>query len=507
MLLTAVFVVFAAMCRGQSPGDAKTTLDGIKEDGTARHDIAGNGVQKIETDMAESGAVHEKMGVDQAQLVENDSGDMTRYEEEFELDESAEETPEGAEETPESADETPESAEESAESADEDSAEPTPDEDGDVPDNDDKAGEVRENTDLDVNKLMGMEEVVDGSEREEVSVEDGDDMIDDENAESEGDEDGDGDGDELETSMHKKKKKGKKSKKGKKGKNGKKGKGAKLGKLRKITLIVSSKTTAQVWRNFRIVGRCNAWRRAERMVFKARVGDSITIFSKGWTSGGKRIFGVAAIIKPGGKRWFVTGGRGGGAFRAISVRRLKAMGKKRKLDLRRPKAKMCFLRRPVVVTQKTKSRMAKGPSADLLYSKKARYVWARGAKATEPIGLRFVVGPRRCKKPKPTKKPTPTEKPTPGGARCACRVVRSASKGECFEFRNKRFSEIANKVGGCRRRTCGLKYECMQPGRRSRLLCVRRFARFEVRPVGPAFRGKCKNVRLRPAQPYYAPYA
>lgn len=331
-----------------------------------------------------------------------------------------------------------------------------------------EAYEEKEETNFDVDALLSGSQIVGYSEREDIELDNGED--DDGGSEDET-------GTELFTTMHKKA-----------------GKGT-LGKVRTITVIVASKTTVQVCRNFKLVGRTKAWTNAKQIVFKARVGDSITILSKGL----KRFYGVAAMIKQGGKRWYTTAGPGGRAFKAIG---LKALQKMKKGDLRSPRRKMCFLRYPYAVKDQ-RTRKARSKTAAVLFKKRARYVWARGAKSTDVIGVRFVVGGDRCKKPKP--KPTP--KPTAGAARCACRVVRSESKGDCLGFRNKRFTEIANKVGPCRKRKCGLKYECVQPGRRSKIVCVRRFARFEVRPVGPQSKGRCKNVPVRPAQPYYAPYS
>lgn len=327
------------------------------------------------------------------------------------------------------------------------------------------AFDEKEKTDFDVDTLLSGSEGVGELDREDIEVDEGEDSSESEEVEAESD---------MQTVTHKKK-------------------GPKhVGKVRKVTLVVASKTSVQVWRNFKLVGRAKSWRTAEEMVFKARVGDSITILSSGW----KSFYGVAAMVRPGGKRWYVTGGRGRRAFKAIG---LKALRRMKKADLRSPRRKMCFLRYPYAVKEQRGKRFAKGGKASLLFKKRAKYVWARGSTADQVIGVRFVVGGDRCGKPTP--------RPTPGGARCACRVVRTGSKGDCLEFHNRRFSGIPNKVGACRPRKCGLKYECMQPGRRSKILCVRRFARFEVRPVGPLSKGRCKNVPLRPAQPYYAPYS
>lgn len=327
------------------------------------------------------------------------------------------------------------------------------------------AFDENETTEFNVDDVMSGLPTVQDTDREDIEVDDGEDSDD-------GSEDEAASG--LTTTMHKQPAK------------------KPVGKLRTVKVIVASKTIAQVWRNFKLVGRARSWKAADEVTFKARVGDSITILSKGW----KNFFGVAAMIKPGGKRWYMTAGPGGRAFKAIGLKALKQM---KKADLRSPRRKMCFLRYPYAVKPQRGPRYANNTKATLLFKRRAKYVWARGAKANEVIGVRFLVGGDRCKKPSAT--------PKPGAARCACRVVRSGSKSDCLEFRNKRFSGIANKVGACRRRKCGLKYECVQPGRRSKVLCVRRFARFEVRSAGPAPNGKCRNVPLRPAQPYYAPYS
>lgn len=274
-----------------------------------------------------------------------------------------------------------------------------------------------------------------------------------------------------------------------------------LRNVRKVRVFVASKTTVGVWRNFKAVGNSKTWKNAVELRLKARVGDSITLISKGR----KRHFGIAAMIHDGRNHWFRTGGRGGRAFKAIELTALK---KKMKPDLRRPGRKMCYLRYPYIVTpQRGRGiRYARNGKAKVLYRYGAQYVWARSASYRAKIGVRFVVGGVRCKRPRPSKKPSPSPK-VGIVARCACRAVRTGSKGECFEFRNKRFSELANKVAPCRRGVCGLKYECVQPGSRSRIVCVRRFARYDVRSIGPVFKGKCRNVPLRSAQPYYAPYS
>lgn len=273
---------------------------------------------------------------------------------------------------------------------------------------------------------------------------------------------------------------------------------------RKVKLVVASKTTVEVWRNFNLVGSVKSWKRAVKFLFKARIGDSITLNSKGF---GKH-FGIAAIIYTGGKRCYVTGGHGRHVFKAIGLKRLKRMNKP---DLRTPRRGMCYLRHPYTVKHQRgrRTRFATKGKALYLLRHKAKYVWARWAMQNDVVGLRFVVGGDRCNKPKPSNKPSPTPSPKAGGGgtRCACRVVPGVARSECLEFRNKRFSEMANKVGSCYRRECRLKYECVEPGRKSRIVCVRRFARYEVRSVGPMFKGKCKNVQLRPAQPYYAPYS
>lgn len=281
---------------------------------------------------------------------------------------------------------------------------------------------------------------------------------------------------------------------------------AKSNPLRIVRVIVASKTFAKVYRNFQLIGRVRKWRGAQEFVCAARKGDSITILSKGLTTKKGKYFGIAAMVRPGGKRWFMTGGRGRRAFKAISLRTVIRL---KKADLRKPRQKMCYLRFPYTITHQRRGRYATNKVAKRLFKAGGKYVWARKARVTDVIGVRFMVGGDGCNKPKPSKKPSasPSPKNVVGGARCACRVVRSRTKGECFEFRNAKFSGIPYKVGACRRRVCGLKYECVAPGRRSRILCLRRVARYEVRSVGPVFKGKCKNVPLKPVQPYYAPYS
>lgn len=273
---------------------------------------------------------------------------------------------------------------------------------------------------------------------------------------------------------------------------------------RKVKVVVAAKTTVEVWKNFKLVGSVKSWRRAVKFLFKARIGDSITLVSKGF----KKHFGIAAIIYTGGKRCYVTGGHGRHFFKAIGLKTLKRL---KKPDLRTSRRGMCYLRHPYTVKHQRgrRTRFATKGMALYLLRHKAKYVWARGARSNDPVCLRFVVGGDRCNKPKPSKKPSPSPIPKAGGggARCPCRVVPGATRSECFEFRNKQFSEVPNKVGSCYRRQCGLKYECVEPGRSSRIVCVRQFARYEVRSVGPMFKGKCKNVRLRTAQPFYAPYS
>lgn len=273
---------------------------------------------------------------------------------------------------------------------------------------------------------------------------------------------------------------------------------------RKVKVVVASKTTVEVWKNFTLVGSVKDWRRAVKFLFKAHIGDSITLVSKGF---GKH-FGIAAIIYTGGKRCYVTGGHGRHVFKAIGMNTLKRLNKP---NLRTPRRGMCYLRHPYTVKHQRgrQTRFATQGKALYMLRHKAKYVWARGASHKDVVTLRFVVGGDRCNKPKPSKKPSPTprQKPIRGGARCPCRVVPARTRSECFEFRNKRFSGMANKVGTCYRRVCERKYECIEPRRSSRIMCVRRFARYEVRSVGPMFKGKCKNVVLRPARPFYAPYS
>ena len=274
--------------------------------------------------------------------------------------------------------------------------------------------------------------------------------------------------------------------------------------LRPIVMVVTSRTPFKVFRNSQKVGWGNNWRKALTISFKARNGDAITVI----TNGTSNHFGVSAFIQVGRHHRFVTGGRGGGAFKASSLRLLSGSARKRFM---KAKKKLCFLKRPVSLPNGSGLRYAKNRDGRFLLSLGARYMWARRAKPTDVMWLRFVVGGEVCGRPKVSRSPRPTPSPSPknvvGGARCACRVVRGRSKGECFEFRNSRFSEISNKVGACRERDCGLKYECVQPGRRSRILCVRRFARYEVRSIGIKSKGKCRNVPLKPAKPYYAPYS
>lgn len=270
-----------------------------------------------------------------------------------------------------------------------------------------------------------------------------------------------------------------------------------LSNIRKVRMFVASRTTAHVWRNFKHAGKTGSWRNGVELQFKARVGDAITIKTQGW----KGHYGVIAMIHDGRKRWFMTGGRGRKAFKAISMSALKRIWKP---DLRRPGRPMCYLRHPYIVQRQRGRgvRYAKNSEAKMLYRYGAKYVWARGASWRMEIGMRFVVGGVHCKKQTPAPSPKAV-----GGARCACRLVHTNMKGDCFEFRNKRFTELPNKVELCRRRVCGLKYECVQPGRSSSIVCVRRLAQYEVRSIGPVYNGKCRNVPLRPAQAYYAPYS
>lgn len=290
---------------------------------------------------------------------------------------------------------------------------------------------------------------------------------------------GDEDGSQLSTTMHKK------------------------GGLRQVKVVVASKTRAQVWRNYQKIGTVRTWTNVQQFSCVARGGDSITIISKGRRTKNGPAFGIAAMVNVGGKKWYVTGGRGKRLFKAFSLRSMKRM---KRPDLRSPRRKMCFLPHPYAVMPQPGRWAAKRGMVTFLFKKnKAKYVWARKSSRTDVIGVRFVVGGDKCGTQKPTPSPSPKNKV--GGARCACRVVRSPTKGNCFEFRNKRFSAIPNKKAACRQRVCGLKYECVQPGRRSKILCMRQFARFEVRSIGPSFKGQCKNVPLRPSQAYYAPYA
>ena len=274
--------------------------------------------------------------------------------------------------------------------------------------------------------------------------------------------------------------------------------------LRPIVMVVTSRTPFKVFRNYQKVGWGSNWRKALTISFKARNGDAITVI----TNGTSKHFGVSAFIQVGRHHRFVTGGRGGGAFKASAFRLLSGSARKR---FTKAKKKLCFLKRPISLPNGSGLRYARNRDGRFLVSLGARYMWARRAKPTDVMWLRFVVGGEVCGRPKVSRSPRPTPSPSPknvvGGARCACRVVRSRSKGECFEFRNSRFSEISNKVGACRERDCGLKYECVQPGRRSRILCVRRYARFEVRSIGIKSKGKCRNVLLKPSKPYYAPYS
>lgn len=276
--------------------------------------------------------------------------------------------------------------------------------------------------------------------------------------------------------------------------------------LRIIKVVVASKTTAQVFRNFQSIGTLRTWTGAQEFVCSAKKGDSIIILAKGTLTRKAKYFGVAAMVQQGGKRWYMTGGPGRRAFKAISIQAMVSLNRP---DLRIPRRKMCYLPNTRIIRNQEENRYASNEMAKTLFEYGAKYVWAKGAKVNDVIGIRLVVGGDECNKPKPSRRPKPTPSPnnTEGGKRCPCIVLKTGKDGECFQFRRKVFSKIPYKVGACRRRACGLKYKCVASGSFSRIMCLRRIGRYEVRSIGPVFKGKCKNVPLRPVQPYYAPYS
>ena len=256
-----------------------------------------------------------------------------------------------------------------------------------------------------------------------------------------------------------------------------------------VWVTLSTKSSAAVYHNRRFVGAVKHWTHVRTFKFKARRRDTIGIIS----SGSSAFHGVVAAIKvafPQKRRLYVTGRSG--FFKAIAVSKTKSRDRK---FWRTRFFKTCHWRRPVSVRPQKGKRFAKRFPLKKL---KAKYIWARGERKGKPVLIRFKVGGERCKPVKPT--------PRPGPKRCACRPVKTKINGECYEFTNPKMSKTFNRNARCKKRDCTPSYECVSSGRKPKTLCVRRFATSEVRIVGRVFKRVCRNVRVRPAKPFYVPY-
>lgn len=295
-----------------------------------------------------------------------------------------------------------------------------------------------------------------------------------------------------------------------------------------VEVIMSAKSIANLYHNNNPIGSATDSGRAYKFEFEAYSHDVIAISS----SGSRKYHGVIALINIENKV-YVTGEYG---FKAIEENL--ATYRARDSNFWRTTAfKSCSWNRPVNVRrQKGRGTVRDFPNTEAKYV--WANVWANNERNDEMIFLRFVIHGEECNEntPKQTYTPSPnpehTYTPSPmtspkhtytqipstspkytphpshsaipvGGDKCECRLVKTDSIGDCFDFNNVRMYTTYSQKALCMRRDCDAKFECVDAGEKGESICVRRFATSEVRPVGPVFNQYCINVKLPYAKPFY----
>lgn len=123
-------------------------------------------------------------------------------------------------------------------------------------------------------------------------------------------------------------------------------------------------------------------------------------------------------------------------------------------------------------------------AANFPYATGAKYLWDSGAKSSDIVVARFVVGRQnRCGTPRKTTQ-----------ALCSCEVIPPNDWSDCYYFTDTRQHY-------CKLRKCEPKYTCSS--KQTGIVCIRRLVKVRVVPVA-GVKGVCKKEAINSEM--YVPY-